>query len=45
MQTYLCIIDLAGTEKRIERIISWDQETGEVDKEGAGDIEKDEKEV
>lgn len=43
--TYLCIIDLAGTKERIERIVSGKQEAGKVDEKGACNVEKDEEEV
>jgi hypothetical protein len=45
MGTYLCIINLARTEQRIEGIISGDEETSKVDKERAGDVEEYQEEV
>lgn len=45
MQTYLCIINLARTEKRIEGIVSGKEKTGKVDEKSAGNVEEDEEEV
>jgi len=43
--TYLSVINLAGTEERIEGIVSWYEEAGKVDKKGTGDVEEDQEEV
>lgn len=43
--THLCIINLARAEQRVQRVITWDQKSGEVDKEFASDVEEDEEEV
>jgi len=41
----LCIINLAGAEQCIERVITWNQKSGEVDQEFTGNIEEDQEEV
>jgi hypothetical protein len=43
--TYLGIINLAGTEERIEGIVSGHEKAGEVDEKGTSDIEEDQEEV
>lgn len=43
--TYLCVVNLAGTKQRIHGIISWKKETGEIDEEGAGDVEEHKEEI
>ena len=43
--THLGVIDLAGTEQGVERIIAGDDETGNIDQELACDVEEDEEEV
>lgn len=42
---YLGIIDLARTEQSFQRIVSWDEEAGKVDKKFASDIEEDQEKV
>jgi hypothetical protein len=41
----LSVIDLASTEERIQRIVSWDYETGKVDQEFTPNVKEDEEEV
>jgi len=41
----LRIIDLAHAEQGLERVIPWDQESGEVHKELAANVEEDEEEI
>jgi hypothetical protein len=41
----LSVIDLAGAEQGIQRVVSRNDEAGNVDEEGAGDVEEDEEEV
>ena len=44
-ESYLSIIDLAGAEQGIQRIIARHQKAGEVDQKGTADIEEDQKGV
>jgi len=41
----LSVIDLASTEECIQRIVSWDYETGKVDQKFASNVKEDEEEV
>lgn len=41
----LGIIDLAGAEQGIQRVISWNDEASKVRQQPASDVEKDEEEV
>ncbi len=41
----MCVISFACAEESFERVVAWDDETGEVDKELSGNIEEDKKEV
>lgn len=41
----MSIISLACAEQSIERIIAWDDETGEVDEEFSSNVEEDEEEI
>jgi len=41
----LSVIDLVSTEECIQRIVSWDYETGKVDQEFPSNVKKDEEEV
>jgi hypothetical protein len=43
--TYLSIICGAGDEERMEGVIAWDNEAGDVDEELAGDVEEDQEEI
>ena len=45
MRTYLSVVGFARTEQRIQRVIPRDDETSNVDKEFAGNVEEDQKEV
>lgn len=44
-QAYLCIIDLAGGEQGVQRVVGWEHESGNIRKKFAGNIEKDHEEV
>lgn len=41
----LRVVDLAGAEESVERVVAGDDEAGNVDEELAGDVEENEKEV
>jgi hypothetical protein len=41
----LGVVDLAGAEQGFERVVSRDNEAGEVDQELAADVEEDEEEI
>lgn len=43
--THLGVIDLAGAEQGAQRVIAGNDEAGNVDEEGAGNVEEDEEEV
>jgi hypothetical protein len=43
--TYLSVVDLAGAEEGVQRVVARDNEAGNVDEELAGDVEEDEEEV
>jgi hypothetical protein len=43
--TYLGVIDLAGAEEGVQRVVAGNDEASNVDEELAGDVEKDEEEV
>jgi hypothetical protein len=45
MKAYLSIVSLAGAEQSFQRVISRNDEAGEVDEELASDVEEDEEEV
>lgn len=45
MHTYLRVINLAGTEERIERVIPRQYETSKVDEKLAGDVKENQEEV
>jgi hypothetical protein len=40
----LRVVNLAGAEESVQRVVAGNDETGNVDKEFAGDVEKDEEE-
>ena len=42
---YLSIIDLARTEQSFQRIVSWDEEPGKVDKKFASNVKEDQEKV
>lgn len=42
---YLSVVDFAGAEERIQRVVARNDETGNVDEELAGNVEEDEEEV
>ena len=44
-QTHLCVIDLAGAEQRVQRVVAGDDKASNVDKELASNVEEDEEEV
>lgn len=43
--TYLSVVDLAGAEQGVQRVVAGDDEPSNVDEELAGNVEKDEEEV
>jgi hypothetical protein len=43
--TYLCVIDLAGAEQSVQRVVAGNDESGNVDEELASNVEEDEEEV
>ena len=43
--SYLAIIDLGSTEQGVQRVVAWEQETSEVDKELASDVEEDQEAI
>ena len=43
--SYLCVINFACAEQRMQRVISGNQEAGEVDQEFPANVEKDQEEV
>jgi hypothetical protein len=44
-RTYLSVIDLAGGEQSVQRVVAGDDESSNVDKELASNVEEDEEEV
>jgi len=45
LSTHLSVIGLGGAEQGVQRIVTRDDETGDVDQELASDVEEDEEEV
>jgi hypothetical protein len=45
LNAYLSVVDLAGGEEGIQRVVAGNNESSNVDKELASDVEKDEEEV
>ena len=43
--TNLCVINLAGAEQGVQRVVAGDDEASNVDKELASNVEEDEEEV
>lgn len=43
--TYVGVIGLARGEQSLERVVSWDDETSQVDEELSGNVEEDQEEV
>jgi hypothetical protein len=41
----LCVVDLACAEQGVERVVAGNDEAGNVDEEGAADVEEDQEEV
>ena len=41
----LSVVDLAGAEQRLERVVAGEDEASEVDEEGSSQVEEDEEEV
>lgn len=44
-QTHLCVIDLAGAEQRVQRVVAGDDKSSNVDEEFASNVEEDQEEV
>lgn len=44
-RTYLSVVNFAGAEESVQRVVAGDDESGNVDEELAGDVEKDEEKV
>ncbi len=43
--TYLSIISFAHAEQGVQRVVSWDQKAGKIDKKLASNIEEDQEEI
>ena len=44
-ESNLSVVCFTCTKQRLQRIVSWNQESSKVDEELSGDVEEDEKEV